>query len=677
MKHRFISILFFIIVFSMYGQQQVIDSLEQQLIDSTNGLSKVEILNELGWYYAYYNPDKGIEKANKAIKSAISIGDSLQLGIAYERKGFNHQSKGEDSLTIALFKKAKKVYTLINHQRRLVALTFNTGNFYFYRSNYDKSLEYMHEALKYYKSEKDSVKMSRAYNIIGLNHLYLGDYTLSVEVFQKGLLLLELTLNQDTQFYAELLGNLALLYEKVSDFEKALKYQKKALTIHSKNGYRVGISNAYINIGKLYSKLGTPKKALDMFIKSLKIKEQLGNKYRLANGLTNLGITYSELNQYTKAVENLEKAKSIYHELGHDTNLSVIYKNLGDIFLDKRKLKQAKVQYDSSYVYAKKAEDKRALYIAKEGLSEIAFQNKNYKKAYIEQLEATIIKDSMLSNEKRDEYAKLKAKYEYEKEKAVLEATFEKSKALDKAKIQQQTFIRNVSIGGGILGIAILATVLTQFRRRKEAQLNEKIATSELQAIRAQLNPHFIFNSLNSINDYVINNEKDAASNYLVRFSMMMRKILNNSKEEEVPLEEEIAFLDNYIQLEQQRLSHKFSYSIEVANTINKANTLVPPTLFQPFIENSIWHGLSEKKENGRLTITFQKEQHTLVCIIDDNGVGIEPKKDSNKKSFGTGSAQNRIALLNKLKGGDAQIDFKEKEQGIQVILRLPLSIEA
>jgi tetratricopeptide (TPR) repeat protein len=661
----------------MHGQQQVIDSLEQQLIDSTNGLSKVEILNELSWYYALSDTDKGLERADMAIALAKETSDSLQLGIAYERKGFNYQNMGKDSLTMTLYNIAENIYTRIGHKGRLSAITFNKGNFYFFRSDYTKSLNEGKKALGIFEADKDSVRMSRAYNQIALNHLYLGNYSTSIETFQKGLLFLELTENTETQFYAELLGNLALLYEKVSDFEKALEYQEKALTIHSKNGYRVGISNAYINIGKLYSKLGTPKKALDMFIKSLKIKEQLGNKYRLANGLTNLGITYSELNQYTKAVENLEKAKSIYHELGHDTNLSVIYKNLGDIFLDKRKLKQAKVQYDSSYVYAKKAEDKRALYIAKEGLSEIAFQNKNYKKAYIEQLEATIIKDSMLSNEKRDEYAKLKAKYEYEKEKAVLEATFEKSKALDKAKIQQQTFIRNVSIGGGILGIAILATVLTQFRRRKEAQLNEKIATSELQAIRAQLNPHFIFNSLNSINDYVINNEKDAASNYLVRFSMMMRKILNNSKEEEVPLEEEIAFLDNYIQLEQQRLSHKFSYSIEVANTINKANTLVPPTLFQPFIENSIWHGLSEKKENGRLTITFQKEQHTLVCIIDDNGVGIEPKKDSNKKSFGTGSAQNRIALLNKLKGGDAQIDFKEKEQGIQVILRLPLSIEA
>jgi tetratricopeptide (TPR) repeat protein len=661
----------------MHGQQQVIDSLEQQLIDSTNGLSKVEILNELSWYYALSDTDKGLERADMAIALAKETSDSLQLGIAYERKGFNYQNMGKDSLTMTLYNIAENIYTRIGHKGRLSAITFNKGNFYFFRSDYTKSLNEGKKALGIFEADKDSVRMSRAYNQIALNHLYLGNYSTSIETFQKGLLFLELTENTETQFYAELLGNLALLYEKVSDFEKALEYQEKALTIHSKNGYRVGISNAYINIGKLYSKLGTPKKALDMFIKSLKIKEQLGNKYRLANGLTNLGITYSELNQYTKAVENLEKAKSIYHELGHDTNLSVIYKNLGDIFLDKRKLKQAKVQYDSSYVYAKKAEDKRALYIAKEGLSEIAFQNKNYKKAYIEQLEATIIKDSMLSNEKRDEYAKLKAKYEYEKEKAVLEATFEKSKALDKAKIQQQTFIRNVSIGGGILGIAILATVLTQFRRRKEAQLNEKIATSELQAIRAQLNPHFIFNSLNSINDYVINNEKDAASNYLVRFSMMMRKILNNSKEEEVPLEEEIAFLDNYIQLEQQRLSHKFSYSIEVANTINKANTLVPPTLFQPFIENSIWHGLSEKKENGRLTITFQKEQHTLVCIIDDNGVGIEPKKDSNKKSFGTGSAQNRIALLNKLKGGDAQIDFKEKEQGVQVILRLPLSIEA
>ena len=193
------------------------------------------------------------------------------------------------------------------------------------------------------------------------------------------------------------------------------------------------------------------------------------------------------------------------------------------------------------------------------------------------------------------------------------------------------------------------------------------------------MNPHFIFNTLNSINDYILQNKKDVASHYLTQFSAMMRKILDNSKEEEVPLNEEIEFLETYIKLEQQRLANKFTYSIKVDNGINTEETLVPPSLFQPFIENSIWHGLSEKKgTDGLIEINFTKEQNSLVCTIDDNGMGMEQieSKNLNRKSFGTSGAQSRLDLLNKLKGTNAKIDFINKSEGVRVEIRLPLSLE-
>ncbi|MFL1013235.1 tetratricopeptide repeat-containing sensor histidine kinase [Flavisericum labens] len=675
-KSVFALSLFLLITNNLIAQQKVIDSLEQQLLNPSNGLSIAENLNELSWYYAFSNSEKGIDRANKAIENAIKDKDSLQLGIAYERKGFNYQNQGKDSLTIVFYEKAKNIYAQTGHQKFVAGLTFNIGNFYFYRSNYKKSLNHVEEALGFYKKGKDSIRMSRSYNLIGLNQMYLGDYSLAIETFQKGLLFLELTGNSTTQFYAELQGNLALLYEKISDFEKALEYQNKALILHKKNNYKVGISNTYANIGKLYGRLGQHQKALEAHKESLKLKEQLDNKYRLANGLTNLGITYSELKQYPNAIENLNKAKLIYKELEHNTNLSTVYKNLGDIYLDKNQSQKAFVQFDSAYIYAKKAEDKRAMFLAKEGLSKALFLKANYKRAYKEQAESLMIKDSLLSNEKRDEYANLKAKYEYEKEKAVLQANFEKDKAIDAAEIKQQMLIRNISIGAGIFGIVVLGIVLTLVRRNKEAKLKGQLATSELQKIRAQLNPHFIFNSLNSIGDYVQKNGKDKARNYIERFAAIMRKILDNSQKAEIPLEKEIEFLEGYIKLEQQRLENRFDYTVNVDSDIDEENTLVPPALYQPFIENSIWYAFPEKKGKGQLTITFEKEQNTLVCTIDDNGLGIKQKQETDKKSFGISGVQNRVELFKQIKRSEARVEIIEKEQGVRVIIQIPLSLE-
>ena len=440
----------------------------------------------------------------------------------------------------------------------------------------------------------------------------------------------------------------------------------------------MGISNTYNNLGKLYGLLDQDKKALEMFNLAYEIKKRKGNRLRIANALTNLGITYYNLKQHNKAYEHLNLAKSIYKELGHETNLSVIHKNLVDIDLDKGQPKKAALHFNSAYVHANNVGDKRGIYLAKEGLAKTAFESTNYKKAYTEQQEAQTIKDSMLSNEKRDELAKVKAKYEYEKEKVVLEANFKKNKAIDEAEIKQQTLVRNISIVAGIFGISILAIGLTLFRRKKEADLNVKIVTSELQKLKAQMNPHFIFNTLNSINDYILKNEKNIASHYLIQFSSMMRKILNNSKEEEVLLSDEIEFLETYIKLEQQRLANIFTYNITVDDDIDEKETLVPPSLLQPFIENSIWHGLSEKEGNGRLTISFTKEQNALICTIDDNGIGMKLKAEdnTNKKSFGISSVQNRLDLLNKLKRTDAKIDFVEKDNGVRAVIRLPLSLK-
>jgi len=667
-----------LIVFDASSQQKTIDSLEQELIKPTNGLSTLEVLNELSWYYALSNPSKGIEIANEAIDLAINENDSLKLGIAYERIGFYYQKLGKDSLVLSSYKLAEEAYKKIHHKERLAALAFNLGNFHLFRSNYRESLKQGQKALQLFESNKDSLKIARVCNQMGLNHIYLGSYAIALETFQKGLLLLELSHKEESSFYAEILGNMGLLYEKLSEYENASQFQKKALQIHIKNSYNDGIANTYNNLGKLYGILDQHEKALEMFNASYEIKKEMGNEYRIANAYTNIGLTYHALNKLDDALNQFNMAKSVYKKLKHNTNLSTVHKSIGDIYLDKALAKKAIKHFDSAFVYANTADDKRAAYLAKEGLAEANFKTANYETAYQLQQEALALKEYLLSNENRDELANLKATYKYEKEKALLEADFEKNKAIDLLEIKQQTFKKNVSIGIGVFSLILLVIGFSLYRRKKEADLNAQIVTSELQKLKAQMNPHFVFNTLNSINDYVLKNDKDNASNYLVRFSEMMRRILDNSNKDEISLEEEVNFLDTYIRLEQQRLNNAFDYTITIDETIDVEDTFVPPSLLQPFIENSIWHGLSNKKKGGHLNVMVTKEANVLVCTVDDNGVGIQPKNDSfkNQKAFGSSSIRDRINLLNKLKGTDATVEYIKKDQGVCAVIRLPLVLD-
>lgn len=202
----------------------------------------------------------------------------------------------------------------------------------------------------------------------------------------------------------------------------------------------------------------------------------------------------------------------------------------------------------------------------------------------------------------------------------------------------------------------------------------KKIAETEMQALRAQMNPHFMFNSLNSINNFILKNDPDNASGYLTKFSRLMRLILDNSRSEWVLLENELKSLELYIQLEAVRFDHAFSYSIEVNQDINTETVIVPPLIVQPYVENAIWHGLLHRKEpGGKLDIHLWKNNGILYIEIEDNGVGRDEamrqksKTATKQKSHGMKITAERIDIVNKVYNVDAGVaitDVKNETGG-------------
>ncbi|HEX5152296.1 MAG TPA: histidine kinase [Parafilimonas sp.] len=204
---------------------------------------------------------------------------------------------------------------------------------------------------------------------------------------------------------------------------------------------------------------------------------------------------------------------------------------------------------------------------------------------------------------------------------------------------------------------------------KKELLIAEKQkAELELKALRAQMNPHFIFNCMNSIKALIQQDEKDKAADYLTTFSKLIRTIFHNSDKKEVTLYDEIETCRLYTQLESMRSSNKFSYEFAVDETLDLKSVMVPALILQPFIENAIWHGIMPKKDGGRLTIKIGKTDHNINCIIDDDGIGRDVsmlnKSSSNHyihQSKGVRLTQTRLELSNVLNQRNATVEIIDK----------------
>jgi putative methionine-R-sulfoxide reductase with GAF domain/ligand-binding sensor domain-containing protein/two-component sensor histidine kinase len=214
----------------------------------------------------------------------------------------------------------------------------------------------------------------------------------------------------------------------------------------------------------------------------------------------------------------------------------------------------------------------------------------------------------------------------------------------------------------------------------------QQMADIEMQALRAQMNPHFIFNCLNSINRYIVKSDQATASLYLTRFAKLIRLILDNSNSKTVTLTNELEALRLYIEMESIRFEKQFDYSITVDEEVHPDHVYVPPLIIQPYVENAIWHGLLHKETAGHLKVHISRRNGSLLeCMVEDNGVGrdkareLKSKSASNSKSLGMKLTESRLALLNKHAQWDASVEIMDlksdngEASGTRVILRIPV----
>ncbi len=686
MKTSFLTTILFFFFFFGVSQQKKIDSLELFLKNyHPQDSVKLIALNELGYFYYAINPEKGIEVAKEAISLAKEIKDFSKLATAYSHKGHNHSAKGEDSLAIKLYDKAIEIHNQENNKKAVARLVYNKGLVYFNQSNYIKAIENNRQAYEVFKEEKDSLLMAKMLNSIGVNQMYLSAYPDAVDSYLEASEIYENLGLSNGMSYANMCNNIGLLYTRLDKLSLSMEYYEKAKKIYAKIDFSEGLANTLANIGSIYKEKGNKKKAIEQLKSAFKIMKKINNERGVANALTNIGGVYADDLEYSKALPYFLQTKTIYEKFKNGNNLSEVHNYLGLCYLNINKdYVLAESHYQKALTYAEQVNNIEAQYRTLEKISKINASVGRYKKAYETKIKAFVMRDSFYSVEKKEEIARIETTYKYRKEKDSLKAIYNQKEVISKAKIEKEILIKNVFflVAFGVFLVSIIGYFLYKRKRdameqKSIAEFKAKVAETELKALQSQMNPHFIFNAMNSIGDYMAKNDIETASEYLIKFSKLVRAILESSEKKRISLEEDLELTRLYIEIESLRLKERIKCVFHIDKDIDLENTMLPPLILQPFIENSIWHGIAPKKGEGNIQIDFCKQGEVVICSVDDDGVGRKNMlgKLSSHTSMGVKITKNRLAILNQLKSSKSSVAIVDKEEGVRVEVKLPLEL--
>ena len=642
-KYLFLLGFYIIILHSgyVYAQDRTIDSLLQR-IDKVEGEEKIRTYIGLSYHYLRINVDSSLFFSETALNYSELTNNLRGVARAKLMIGSGHNAKGEYSLAI-------------NSQI---------------------------SALEIFKELGDTSAMGITYNNLGTNYHDLGNYSLAIDQYKNSINIAKKLSNTAGLYYAT--NNIGIIYEDWQKYQLALEYYSEALKIANEINDKSYIGITLQNIGVIYQKMGEYEKALDYIGQSLDVSTEIGDSKGIYNTFLNKGIIYQEMNKNTEAVISFEKALEISIEANDKKNIADASLKLGSLYAKEKEYTRAYSLLNNALNLAREIED---ITLTKEAYKSLAdyYQNTNsFERAYYNYLEYATIKDTIFNRDSRKEISEMQTLYELDKKEKEIE--------IQDLKISQQQSQFYYIISGIIVLIIVSYLLFNRYKLKQKhvrIELEKKNIEIEQRLLRTQMNPHFIFNSLNSINSFITDNNSDSAQAFLSKFARLMRYILENSRKTMVPLEDEVNTLRLNMELEQLRFDHKFDFEIAIDDNIDPEFTYIPPMLIQPFIENAIIHGLSLKENGGLLKLGFELNGELMHCFVEDNGVGRELsaslKSESGKskhRSLGMQVTKERLEILNektKEKVFFEITDLKDEEgkpAGTRVDLKIPFEVE-
>jgi tetratricopeptide (TPR) repeat protein len=538
-------------------------------------------------------------------------------------------------------------------------------------SNSYEVYKYANQALEISKKINYKKGKIRALNCIGNYYYQIASYDNAVKFYNEALSIAEKS--NDIQSQVIGLSNLASLHTRIHQEVQAIPLFKRAdsLLIASKNKYSQNRAAVLTNMGMAFSSLGQHQKSLYYHLKTLEICKLKNISFGIALSKSNIGDEYVRLQQFKTSLPYLLDAMKISEKEGYDNFLSQIYKNLAEVNLSENKTTDAIVNLQKSIKIAKKVNDNNALLSATKLIYTTYFKQKDFRNAFLSSVAFTEVYENINGAEKQKNISDINTKYETEKKEAQIKALSQQKKIANLESERQKTIVSILVFAIILLLFAsyflfnrykikkqneLLKSQLTEAEKTIEAE--KKAAESELKALKSQMNPHFIFNALSSIQDQFMYGDKVIANEQMGNFAYLTRQILNVSGKKQILLSTEIDILSKYLELEKMRFKKDFEYSVTTSEIIDEDYHEILPMLIQPFVENSIKHGLLHKSGLKQVSIHFDLDQieEFIICTVIDNGIGrqksaeIKAKNTTNHESFSTSSIMQRLDIWNTVK---------------------------
>lgn len=681
-----------------FAQTEKIDSLKLALT-SARGAQKIDYLNRLSSYYISAEiKDSAVTYANKAFQEATRVNDShgIAKSLLHQSqlvKHFDNDFAKAESLakaSLTWYDRSKNKEDIDQVFRLLVSALAA-------QSRYEEALFYSEKNYHWAKQSNNLFNVLTALQWSLQIYFQNGDYEKCFPLAQQSHDLSLQTGNKQKLYYTFII--LAKLYMVIEDYVSAINYYRQAFQMEddSIRSYSVQIGSD-IWIKMQFAESFAHLRRFDSAWHYYRLFKPPAEKpvhlriYRVSTGLCHF-----LQKEYSQALKNFQLGLAEHRKLNDRNEVMRTLLYIGQTYLALGKNEEALLYGREGLQLAMQTKAKHSIRDGYEILTNVYDRLGTPDSANLYFRHYATLKESVISAQTRGKLAA----YKYEQRLEFMN----KEKEVQQAKIEQETFIKNLLIGGITLLLLLSALLLRNswLRRKNEKQklehqlevqrlesektkasLQQQATELEMQALRAQMNPHFIFNSLNSINHFILQNNKQEASEYLTKFSRLTRLILQNSQAELVTLQTEIESLELYLQLEALRFDHHFAYSISLPEKTNIAGIKLPPLILQPYVENAIWHGLMPKAEKGLLTIKFLEKQPWLYCKISDNGVGrkqADKRKQlssSTHKSMGLEITAHRLANMQGAMGKPSVTinDLVEPDgtpAGTEVILKLPL----
>lgn len=611
------------------AQSHYVDSLLTALGQSEPDSQRVLLLNELSWEYALTDADLSLRFAERATDLATEIGDTAGRATGRYYLGRAHSLLG----------------------------------------NYEAAIRETERSLALYAASEDMYGVAKTHNQIGTTYKFLGEYEKAIFHLYESLKGME-ALEADYGA-AQIKMNIAYFAFEQEDFAQVLEVGKEALETFKKyeDQQMIGVSTELLAMG--YQKQGNLNRALALHKVALEIFKEAGEIQREAEVINNMGILYHERQELDEALLYYNKSLALDDSLGNTLSIAKSHANIAMAYADKGEHAQSIAHIDQSIEIGKAIGRLKDVMTTMEYAAQVHYLNKNYKNAYDYRLVYDQIKDTIFSVKRNEQILKIQEEFESErKEKEIVILTKERDAAEAKSLLVDSVILFSI---GTFLLLVIIVVIFIKHRKNKEDRQKLEL---EQKVLRSQMNPHFIFNSLNSIQRLFMQGDEDLANDYIGDFGKLLRIILENSGSSKISIQKEIETLKLYLDIEMVRLDGGIAYEFDIDPHLDQLNNFIPPLILQPFVENAIWHGILPKEgpEKGKIKISIAKESpQMLVCTVEDNGIGVQEslrrKQKGGHVSKGMNITQQRLGTANRIR-------VEEMETGgTKVTLSIPLDL--